>query len=59
VKYGNNYEGGRRLSPYPVDPDENQLIYYVIFKKYPIFATNFLYKIMSNLLIISSFKFKS
>jgi len=36
----------------------NYTIYYAGFKKSHIFATNFLYKIMSNLLIISDFKSK-
>jgi hypothetical protein len=34
------------------------LYYYGDFEKYHIFATNFSYKIMSNLLIISSFNLK-
>jgi len=35
------------------------IIYYADNKKNSIFATNFSYKIMSNLLIISSFNLKS
>jgi hypothetical protein len=41
-------------------PDAREFIPYYCgdFEKYPIFATNFSYKIMSNLLIISSFNLK-
>jgi hypothetical protein len=45
----------RRLTPVA---HEFILLYYGDFEKYPIFATNFSLKIMSNLLIISSFNLK-
>jgi hypothetical protein len=45
----------RRPTP---EANEFMLLYYADFKKYSIFATNFSYKIMSNLLIISSFNLK-